>query len=1016
MRNLLLSVALLAACKGAPEPEPSPLLSVPSSATWEVAGLHAPAYVLWTEAGIPHIYATNREDLHRVQGFVVATDRYFLLEMVRRLSTGRLSELLGDVVLDADMEVRAISQTWITDRILANVDEDQGRLLDAYAAGINDYIAAVRAGQKPPPAELELAANLLGAAAPADLMHPWTRRDVVALLGTIVFRLGYETHEPGRQADWLRSEGLFTDGPLADLRRAGLFEDIWWNDRPAFEATTHPEWDWSAVPANWEARRGGGGAPPPLNVDMLDRLAWRLDRVRARNGRDRVNGYGSNAWAVMGSKTADGRALFAGDGHLELDIPPLLYQIHLDTAHLGGGDTHIHGNLLAGAPFPAIGTNGKVAWTTTQHMGDITDWYGERIQLGTDGKPAATWFQGAWKPLTTEIERFEVATLPPPIDSAGGTVEVERWVLFDGRWLANVEGNRVPCDNTPNEGEAVVNFAGDCVIPRDMDNDGIISGVSFDFTGLDGGNLFKTLDAFGHAESVEDMRVAHSYAVALSQNVAAADASGSIYVSGYQTVPCRGYLPREADGRFIEGANPQLLIDGTTYGGFTVPVGPDMKPIEGETDPYRCIIPQDHFPWLLDPARGFAATANNDPAKISLDGSVFNEPVYIGGGWDGGWRADRIERVLEGHIAAGTADIAAMADLQADDESLIARQFSAYLLDAVARIRALEAGEAPAEGSSDARALALYQARKDRIDEVTTRLTAWQEAGWPARSGVATFYDPLLPGDTDHAVATTLWNVWIGDFVRDTLADEAIPGEAWFPGSTDGQLRMLEDMLRGRGEGNPAGLGCWNPDTLECAFFDLRDTEEIEQSDEIALLALHHALDFLASAPTGDDEGGFGTEDMNKYLWGLRHQVKFESLIGAQIDDPAFGAILRDFSITTAKLPLDPGLTPVDPRAKLEWFPRKGDNRGVDAANNGLSGRSFQYGSGPVNRMVYALGPEGVEGQEILPGGQSGLPSSPHFADQAAMWLANEALPIRFTVEDVVAHATRRETFSPAAE
>jgi penicillin amidase len=105
---------------------------------------------------------------------------------------------------------------------------------------------------------------------------------------------------------------------------------------------------------------------------------------------------------------------------------------------------------------------------------------------------------------------------------------------------------------------------------------------------------------------------------------------------------------------------------------------------------------------------------------------------------------------------------------------------------------------------------------------------------------------------------------------------------------------------------------------------------------------------------------------------------------------------------------------PTDPRAELPWFPRPGDTESVDAANTGFNRGSFSYGSGPVFRMVFALGPTGVEGYNVLPGGQSALTDSPYFADQAALWLGNDAIKLRFTLEDKIAGATTREVLRPA--
>jgi acyl-homoserine lactone acylase PvdQ len=153
---------------------------------------------------------------------------------------------------------------------------------------------------------------------------------------------------------------------------------------------------------------------------------------------------------------------------------------------------------------------------------------------------------------------------------------------------------------------------------------------------------------------------------------------------------------------------------------------------------------------------------------------------------------------------------------------------------------------------------------------------------------------------------------------------------------------------------------------------------------------------------------------MDAWLWGLRHQVRFESLLNEFLgDDPRFEVFTSVFAIDTRVLPLAPSLPEGDPRADLRWFPRPGDNWGVDAANPGFSGTDFTYGDGPVMRMVFALGPEGLEGVNVITGGQSGLVDSPFFADQAALWLGNEAIPLRFEVDDVAAGATGREVLRP---
>ena len=102
-----------------------------------------------------------------------------------------------------------------------------------------------------------------------------------------------------------------------------------------------------------------------------------------------------------------------------------------------------------------------------------------------------------------------------------------------------------------------------------------------------------------------------------------------------------------------------------------------------------------------------------------------------------------------------------------------------------------------------------------------------------------------------------------------------------------------------------------------------------------------------------------------------------------------------------------------DPRVGLQWFPRPGDFYNVDAANPPNTGLNWVYRNGPVMRMVIELKEGRVRGQNVLPAGQNGANNSPNFDDQARLWLGNRALPLRYTVDEVVMNATGRERFSP---
>ena len=66
-----------------------------------VAGLNEPVEILRDRWGIAHIYARNEHDLFFAQGFNVARDRLFQLELWRRQATGTLAEIQGPRALAA---------------------------------------------------------------------------------------------------------------------------------------------------------------------------------------------------------------------------------------------------------------------------------------------------------------------------------------------------------------------------------------------------------------------------------------------------------------------------------------------------------------------------------------------------------------------------------------------------------------------------------------------------------------------------------------------------------------------------------------------------------------------------------------------------------------------------------------------------------------------------------------------------------------------------------------------------
>lgn len=987
-------------------PEQAAILGVPESARFEIPGLSGPVYVVRTEGSVPHIYAQNRNDLGRALGFVVARDRFFVTDLMRRLGQGTIAELFGSLALSTDIESRQMGIPEVTDRLVEHVSPELAAYLTAYAEGINAYIEAVRQDLLPAPTETQYA-GLLGYASAADMMKPFGLRDVLALAALFLYQSNFEGDDVGRAAKAARLDSLFAGATDEELRRQGFIADVWNDVRLLFPDTNSSEGfgvGKARQPVRAPAPRDGRDKPLPDG--MAERLHHKIEQRMLSLGRDRDAGFGSNAWAVGASKTADGRTLFAGDGHLELTTPAL--------AHGAGVDTSVFGGALGSEPvirqfggwfvsFPVMigGTNGDIAWAGVNPVLDITDWYREELRLDAAGKPEASRFQGEWRALVATDEEYRLASIPL-LGSDGGSVTWTRWSTFDGRRLSTIEGRPASGPDDAGPGETVVNLMGDLIVPGDVDGDGVITAISFDHTALDAARWPDNLFELTQGKTVEDVREATRGFVGGGLFTLAADGGGSVLYTSYQAVPCRGYLPRGQDNVFIAGADPTRLLDGTEYGGFTIPTDPAGKSDEGPgaTDPYKCVVPHDQMPYSIDGDDGIAFNANSDPGGLTDDGDERNDAYHIGGPW-ASTRANTIRRELLRYAADGGATVDDMIELQANHDSRLGEVFVPYLL------AALDHARAEAEGPL----AALHASYGERLDEAQGWLEEWSARGFKAASGVETFYDSPSAEDERDAVATMIFNAWIRRFLPAVWGDENV--DAWRAG-TEAQAAATLRFLAGRGPGNPSGHTSWNPETQEAVFFDRLGTEARESSDELMVQSLVEALAFLESAPTAADDGGFGTPDMSAWLWGLRHQSRFESLLltyGPRSD--LLSLITDQFAITTERIPLMANLPQGDPRRGLTWFPRHGDQWGVDAANPGFGG-DFQHGSGPAYRLVLALKDGQVEGHFVLPGGQSGIVDSPHFDDQLKLWLGNDYLKIAFTPAEVGAAGLEREVYVPA--
>ncbi len=976
MRRLLfLCSSLFFACGSS---DPAGLETINLGDDHSVDALEADVWVLRTEYNVPHIYAQNEHDLYVAQGFIMARDRYVQIELTRRFGNGTLSELLGDLGVAIDADSRGQGMRFVTEQVWNGASPELKAQFEAFAEGVNRYVLGVKRGQFRLPEEVDLVASLVDIDDPKDALVEIEGRDVAAVAAVIMSRLGYESSDLDRaEARTIAMAATSTRG-RGQAWNDGVMKDIMGGVLPLHAV--------SQVPPTGQSLTASGqvALTEPLAIEsgLLRRAASGrrrfLDLLQKPHGVD----FGSNAWAVGPSGTGGG-AILANDGHLPLTVPSLFYAMCLDDKYRGNGETVQCGLYFPGLPLMAVGTNGKVAWGQTYLDGDVTDFFREEIRLDANGAPAASMFEGEFRPLEEVVETYVVT------DDEDQTWS--RYTTFDGRWLVSIEGEVL---EDPDASRPVLLIGGEYVVPGDQNGDGVVEAVSFDWTAFDGGKTLAAVVGFSKSQNVEEFQEHTKKLVGYAQNVMVADSDGGIMYTAWHGMPCRDYIKQDG---FQPGDDPQSLLDGTRHGGFTIETNE-----AGEVNESGCIVPFDVGPRSVSPARGFISTANHDPLGYAFDNRLDNDPHYIGGPWSLGFRGNTIETRLAEQVTSQTADIAATQTLQADQADPLALNIAGEFVGA---LTAAETATADPQQPHLARLAALQAQHGARLGDVKNRIMAWVAKGAPAKSGVETFYNTPSAESRTDAVATMIFAAWFRKAVERTLADEGVDF-AFQPEGSKGQIRLLLRLLKGR-DGNST-LTSIVPQTNESVFFDdVRTSSVVENSDEILVLALIDVLDELSDADTG-----FGP-DVDSWLWGLEHRVRFVPLLEeVGSDNQLVRLVSFKFGLTTEDLPLAADIPRDDPRAELQSFPRPGAWFSVDAANPGLSG-SYEYSHGPVMRMVIHLDGKTVRGQNVLPGGQSALRGNEHYTDQAALWLGNESYPIRYHAEDVAEGAVERELLLP---
>lgn len=341
-----------------------------------IPGMQQNVEVVFDDRGVPHIFAHTEDDAWRALGFVVARDRLFQMETQTRAAAGTLTEWMGERLLDADRESRAMGLAWGADRKLAAYDRNSSgyKAFIAYADGVNAYIDQMR------PRDLPIEYRLLNARPkkwkPIHSLYFLSRMSQTLALNDATARRLRAQALVGKTA----ADALFpVNSPIQEpIQPNGIGV---------------PRFDFAELP------------PPGAADQNLTSTIHARERLLASLGPGRAGGgsgdaVGSNSWAVGPGRAAGGHAILAGDPHLELSLPSVWYEMHIVVP----GKLDVAGVGFPGVPGVVIGFNRDVAWTFTNTGSDVNDFYSETVD--DTASPSRYRVDGKWRNLEKRIERY----------------------------------------------------------------------------------------------------------------------------------------------------------------------------------------------------------------------------------------------------------------------------------------------------------------------------------------------------------------------------------------------------------------------------------------------------------------------------------------------------------------------------------------------------------------------------------------------------------------------------------
>jgi penicillin G amidase len=344
----------------------------------QVPGLKDAVMIDRDHWGRPWIRAKSVDDLVTAQGYVMAQDRLWQMDLLRRAAAGDLAEIFGEVALSFDEENRTLGMRQAAERAAANSPPDSRNLLDSYARGVNQYIDQHRSRLPMEFALLRYQPRL------------WTPADTY-LISLYMYKTLTSTWKEKLNRQWVIQK-------VGPQRAQQMFASLSPQDHFIVGGLVLRRSEASMTPARLAPPDG-----PPFITQEWDSARAVLAQFEEESSQI----IGSNNFVVSGAHTASGKPLLANDTHLQLSVPALWYVIHLTAP-----GWNVAGFALPGAPLVIIGHNDRIAWGFTNSNADVQDLYAETFDPTHSSQYRAN---GKW--LTASI-RSEIIHVRGQLDRA----------------------------------------------------------------------------------------------------------------------------------------------------------------------------------------------------------------------------------------------------------------------------------------------------------------------------------------------------------------------------------------------------------------------------------------------------------------------------------------------------------------------------------------------------------------------------------------------------------------------